>query len=87
MRMSELSSKDMIDLMNGGRLGSLGDTDLVIDAESGAIESIVVPARGRMRQKKTAPIEIPWRAIRRVGPHVMIVDTADIPKISSPGQN
>lgn len=85
MRMSELASKDIINLTNGGRLGSLGDCDLVIDPETGAIEAIMVPQRGRMNRGQR--IEIPWSAIRRVGPEVMIVDMADVPKIANPGRN
>lgn len=85
MRMSELSSKDIINLSNGGRLGTLGDSDLVINTETGAIEAIIVSPRGRMT--RGTRIEIPWSAIRRVGPEVMIVDLADVPKIASPGRN
>lgn len=83
--MSELASKDIINLTNGGRLGSLGDSDLLINPETGEIEAIIVPPRGRLN--KGQRMEIPWAAIRRVGPEVMIVDLADIPKISRPGQN
>lgn len=85
MRMSELASKDIINLTNGGRLGSLGDSDLIINPESGAIEAIVVPLRGRGRRGER--LEIPWAAIRRVGPEVMIVDMAEVPKIANSGQN
>jgi YlmC/YmxH family sporulation protein len=85
MRMSELASKDIINLTNGGRLGSLGDSDLVINPETGAIEAILVPQRGHMNRGQK--IEIPWQAIRRVGPEVMIVDMADVPKIGTSGGN
>ncbi|MCL5116528.1 MAG: YlmC/YmxH family sporulation protein [Firmicutes bacterium] len=85
MRMSELASKDIINLTNGGRLGSLGDSDLVIDPETGTIQAIIVPQRGRLNRGQR--IEIPWSAIRRVGPEVMIVDLADVPKIANSGQN
>lgn len=84
MRMSELSSKDIINLTNGGKLGSLGDSDLVLDPESGAIQAIIVPQRGRLNRGQK--IEIPWAAIRRVGPEVMIVDMADVPKIATSGR-
>lgn len=84
MRMSELASKDIINLTDGGRLGSLGDSDLVIDAQTGTIEAIVVPVRRRRRSER---IKIPWTAIRRVGPEVMIVDLQEVPKIAHAGQN
>ncbi len=85
MRMSELASKDIINLSNGGRLGSLGDSDLLINPESGAIEAILVPMHGRGHRGQK--LEIPWAAIRRVGPEVMIVDMAEVPKITSAGHN
>ncbi|PSR23782.1 MAG: YlmC/YmxH family sporulation protein [Sulfobacillus acidophilus] len=85
MRMSELSSKDIVNLSDGGRLGTLGDSDLVINPETGAIEAIIIGSRrGLSRGLK---IEIPWSAIRRVGPEVMIVDLAEVPKIASAGRN
>ncbi|AEJ39870.1 sporulation protein, YlmC/YmxH family [Sulfobacillus acidophilus TPY] len=85
MRMSELASKDIINLTNGGRLGSLGDSDLVIDPDTGRILTIIVSPRGRFHQKGQR-LEIPWEAIRRIGPEVMIVDLAEIPKIANPPQ-
>lgn len=85
MRMSELASKDIINLTNGGKLGALGDSDLVINPETGEIEAIIVPQRGRLNRGQR--IEIPWSAIRRVGPEVMIVDMADVPKIANTGRN
>ncbi|MHB1957345.1 MAG: YlmC/YmxH family sporulation protein, partial [Sulfobacillus sp.] len=73
MRFTELASKEIINLSTGGRLGPLGDTDLVINGETGQIESIIVPARGRLSRQAEETI-IPWKAIRRVGPEVLIVD-------------
>ncbi|MCY0879818.1 MAG: YlmC/YmxH family sporulation protein [Firmicutes bacterium] len=85
MRMSELASKDIINLTTGIRIGSVGDSDLVINPETGAIEAIVVTPRGRLNRGQR--IEIPWKAIRRIGPEVMIVDLGDMPKLASPGGN
>jgi YlmC/YmxH family sporulation protein len=86
MRMSELSSKDIINLTDGGRLGSLADSDLVIDPQTGQIEKIIVSAKGRLAYKGQR-LEIPWSAIRRIGPEVMIVDLKDIPKLAKTPQN
>lgn len=85
MRMSELASKDIINLATGGRLGSLGDSDFVIDPDTGVIQAILIVPRGR--RAKQQRLEIPWSAIRRVGPEVMIVDGAALPKIAKTGQN
>jgi YlmC/YmxH family sporulation protein len=83
--MSELASKDIINLTNGSRIGSVGESDLVINPETGAIEAIVVTPRGRLSRGQR--IEIPWHAIRRIGPEVMIVDLTDVPKIANSGRN
>lgn len=86
MRFTELASKEIINLTNGGRLGALGDTDLVIDPETGKIQAIVVPPRSRWA-KNGVETEIPWTAVRRVGPEVMIVDMEQAPKLHKPGRN
>lgn len=85
MRMSELASKDIINLSTGGRLGSLHDSDFLIDPETGAIQAIVIGLRGQ--RPRTDRLEIPWSAVRRIGPEVIIVDGDQVPKIASTGQN
>lgn len=85
MRLSELASKDIINLTTGGRLGTLSDCDLVINTESGTIEALLITPRGRRTRGQR--IEIPWGAIRRVGPEVMIVDVPDMAKIEKTGRN
>lgn len=83
MRFSELASKEIINMTNGVRLGPVGSTDLVIDPHSGEIQCIVVPPRGRW-SKETNTTEIPWSAIRRVGPEVIIVDVEQISGMPRP---
>ena len=85
MRMSELASKEIINLTTGGRLGSLKDSDFLIDPQTGTILAIVVGLRGR--GARVERLEIPWSAVRRVGPEVIIVDGAQVPKIANTGQN
>lgn len=79
MRFSELATKEIINLANGGRLGALGDTDLVIDPNTGKIQSIVIPVRGRFQPRQGTPTDIAWSAIRRIGPEVLIVDLDEPP--------
>lgn len=86
MRLSELASKEIINLSDGGRLGPLGDTDLVFDPDTGQIESIVVPLRGRLSRRSEETV-IAWRAIRRVGPEVLIVDLDEVGPLSKTGRN
>jgi len=44
MRWSELAEKELIDLVNGERLGLMGEADLVVDPGSGRVK---VPGFGR----------------------------------------
>jgi YlmC/YmxH family sporulation protein len=72
VRFTQLAGKEIINLRDGQRLGRLGDCDLAID-EGGGIVSMLVPARQSVwRTGRDA--EIPWAAIRRVGPEVLIVE-------------
>lgn len=77
MRLSELGDKEVVNLNNGGRLGILADSDLLIDEESGKILSLIVPDR-RITFKlfgiEKDGTEIPWGAIRKIGYDMIIVE-------------
>lgn len=45
MRASELQAKDVINIVDGRKLGSIGDLD--IDLETGLIRSMIIPQSGR----------------------------------------
>jgi YlmC/YmxH family sporulation protein len=76
MRLVELTGKEIVNLYNGARLGVIGESDLVIDAETGRIRSIILPRRGNLlnfwvdRQQ----LIIPWETVRRIGEEVIIVE-------------
>lgn len=73
MRFSNLGGKEIINLRDGQRLGSLGECDLAVDVESGRIAALVIPPRsGVLRTRATS--DIPWESIRRIGPDVLIVE-------------
>lgn len=75
MRFSEFSGKEIIDLDNGERMGVLGQSDLIIDPESGEIESILLPGTSFLGfGKKRNEVMIPWSAIRKIGPDMIIVE-------------
>jgi YlmC/YmxH family sporulation protein len=77
MEMSRLSKKEIINLHDGSRLGYVGDSDLVIDAGTGKIESIILFPRGQALKNRAArELVIPWNAIKRIGDEVLIVDMA-----------
>jgi YlmC/YmxH family sporulation protein len=73
MKLSELVGKEIINLADGERLGIVTDTELVIDSETGKIDSIVVPRRGGFSRRRSSFV-IPWKAIKRIGAELIIVD-------------
>jgi YlmC/YmxH family sporulation protein len=75
MRWSEFSDKEIIDLYNGERLGIMGNADLTVHPETGRIETIIVPPKSIFSFKtRRYEIIIPWRAVRKIGPDMVIVE-------------
>lgn len=37
--------KEIVNVYDGSRMGTISDSDLIIDPETGTIESIILPAR------------------------------------------
>ncbi|WP_027414655.1 YlmC/YmxH family sporulation protein [Aneurinibacillus terranovensis] len=75
MRFSELGGKEIIDLDNGERMGTVGQSDLVIDPGSGQIKSMIIPMGtilGLGRKKEE--VIIPWKSIRKVGSDMIIIE-------------
>lgn len=66
----------MVNIYDGLRMGTVGDSDMLIDEKTGQIISIILPNRGNAfnfwtdRQK----LVIPWEAIMKIGREVIVVD-------------
>jgi len=73
MRLSELHSREIINLHDGARVGLVGETEILFDPETGEIQELLLPARGGIWQRRRS-LAIPWEAVRRIGPEVMIVE-------------
>lgn len=77
MRLTELTGKEIVNLANGARLGMVGESDLVVDAQTGRVSSIILPRKGNFFSfwvEKQQQLVIPWEAVRRIGREVIIVD-------------
>mgnify|MGYP001014082511 CR=1 FL=1 len=76
MRLSELVGKEIINIFDGVRLGTIGDSDLVIDSENGEVASIVLPQRSSFINLwlDKQEIVIPWSSVKKIGSEVIIVD-------------
>lgn len=78
VRLSELIGKDIVNIQNGGRLGTVADSDLVIETETGEIQSIILPSKnGLLSFLDRNNFTIPWSCISKIGNEVIIVDLDD----------
>ena len=73
-RIGELCRKEVIDVMDGSRYGSVGDAE--IDLETGQVRALVVPGRLRLlgllgREEDHI---FPWAAIKRLGEDIILVE-------------
>lgn len=74
MRLSDLAGKEMIDVLNGERLGMVAQADLMIDKRTGKIEALMLPVRSSWFKKTDMEIEIPWHHIRKISSEMVIVE-------------
>ncbi|MGN8644948.1 YlmC/YmxH family sporulation protein [Gracilibacillus sp. HCP3S3_G5_1] len=79
MRFNDLSSKELIDLTTGSRLGVLGQTDLEIDEKTGQILSFTIPQYSMFGLRKSdAYSRIDWKQIKKIGDDMIIVETEEV---------
>lgn len=74
VKTSELRMKDVINVVDGRRLGLIGDLEL--DLERGQVKSVVVPGASRFlglfgRDRDTV---IDWDQIQKIGQDVILVE-------------
>jgi YlmC/YmxH family sporulation protein len=74
LKTSELRMKDVINVVDGRRLGLIGDLEL--DLEQGCVKSVVVPGMSRFlglfgRDRDTV---IDWKQINKIGQDVILVE-------------
>ena len=75
MYLSKLEGKEIINLYDGTRMGTLGNAELLFDPESGNIKALLLPGfQGFLKIQNKEEITIPWEAIRKVGTDMMLVD-------------
>lgn len=76
MRLSDLIGKDIINITDGARLGTIGDSDLIINAETGHVESIILPNLGGFlgMWRGRSQMVIPWQAVKKIGSEVIVVE-------------
>lgn len=74
MSLSELRTKDVVNTLDGRRLGKV--MDIEFDAGNGCVEALVVPGEFKvssvLRGEKCG-IVIPWQRICKIGENVILV--------------
>ena len=76
MRTSDLGTRDVVNVLDGRRLGTVSDIE--IDTESGRITSIVVPGAAKLLGLigRGDDYVIPWDRIKKIGPDGLLVELA-----------
>ncbi|HTG70863.1 YlmC/YmxH family sporulation protein [Paenibacillus sp. Soil522] len=78
MKISDFQTKDVINIVDGKKLGQI--TDLELDLRQGRIDSIVVPQFTKflgMFGGGGTEVVIPWRNIVKIGADVVLVRLDD----------
>jgi YlmC/YmxH family sporulation protein len=77
LKISDFQSKDVINIVDGKKLGQISDLEL--DLRQGRIESIVVPNQSKFFGMfgGGTDVVIPWRNIVKIGMDVVLVKLED----------
>ncbi|CAH1204618.1 hypothetical protein PAECIP111891_02555 [Paenibacillus allorhizoplanae] len=78
MKISDFQTKDVINIVDGKKLGQISDLEL--DLRQGRIESIVVPNQSRFFGLfgTGTDVIIPWKHIVKIGADVVLVKLEDV---------
>lgn len=78
MKISDFQTKDVINIVDGKKLGQISDLEL--DLRQGRIESIVVPNGSRFFGLfgGATDVVIPWKNIVKIGADVVLVKLEDV---------
>ncbi|MCF6094737.1 YlmC/YmxH family sporulation protein [Microaerobacter geothermalis] len=73
LKISEFQTKDVVNIIDGKKLGQVSDLEL--DLKNGRIEAIVVPGPGKFLGFFGGgnQIVIPWRNIVKIGMDVILI--------------
>ncbi|MBR3017148.1 MAG: YlmC/YmxH family sporulation protein [Clostridia bacterium] len=75
MSLSELRTKDVVNTLDGRRMGKV--MDIEFDEHDGHVDALVVPGEfkvGNMIRGEKCGIVIPWQRICKIGENVILVE-------------
>ena len=72
MRLSDLQSKDIVNIIDGKNIGNI--IDAKVDEKNGTIISLLVETKGKFISfSRGDDMEIKWQNIERIGEDVILV--------------
>lgn len=76
MRISDLENRDVVNVVDGRRLGNIVDVEL--DLESGRIVAVILPGAQRFLGVfgRENDLVIPWDRIKKIGADVILVEVS-----------
>lgn len=77
MRASDLSARDVINTLDGRRLGNV--VDLELDLSTGKIVAVIVPGQAKMLGVfgRTDDYVVPWENVKKIGEDVILVELSE----------
>ncbi len=75
MRLSDLQTKELIDIIDGKRIGTI--IDIVINNADGKILTLIIEESKRSRKfiNNREEREIGWNQIKKIGEDIILVET------------
>ena len=71
MRLSELQTKEIVNIKDGKRIGTI--IDVIVEANGSISKLVLEEKRGRKFQREES--EIKWSSIIKIGDDIILVDT------------
>lgn len=72
MRLSDLQSKAIVNMVDGKNIGNI--IDVMIDDRNGTVISLIVESKGKFIPfNRSEDTEIKWQCIERIGEDVILV--------------
>ncbi|GAB6158892.1 YlmC/YmxH family sporulation protein [Desulfotomaculum varum] len=83
IKISDLRIREVVNIVDGRRLGMIKDID--IDLEAGRIAAIILPGQGRFLGLfgREDELVVPWEKIKKIGIDTILVE---ITPYQSPGE-
>lgn len=74
IRVSDLRQRDVINTVDGRRLGIISDLD--VDLNAGRVTGLIIPGQARMLGLfgREGDVYIPWEKIIKIGSDVILVE-------------